>query len=345
MSELVTIVGYSFDSVIEAVVQSTNGKKVKYLSTGEPGEPLDRFGDMVSGRYADMISILLPEVDFQAIRNPRHIYIPYDAVKLTNNSNGVFQLPFNKNSFTPTEYDEIAAGFASAEIQACYQNKSATPSKLVTAIKNKMPKAFSDTFAKALSTTRWRGIQLSHLTMFGYEYEYSFEHLNEDNFSEIYCIPKISYAEMCKRLFEKFNIECTSVTAEEVKKLITKRNTDGEVIIMDNRVDYYMNYVCGRFDRVSMSVEKVKMPHQFARCTDGLYYTPLSNDFWGIIVRGEDAFKCTSAKVNTLKLISATSEIPLTRNNVKLYDQYSKMIKLYGNKSIDLSQRIETLVK
>lgn len=342
MSETVNIVGYSFDSILEAVVQSTRGKRVKYWRTAAMAEPLDTFHDMITARYADMLEILLPGIEFTEVRNPRHIYIPYETVRVDNRSNGIFQMPFSKNTFSEADHRGISDAFKCAPIQDCYSNKSATPSKLITAMKNNMPQGFVDTFTKALNSTRWRGIQLSHLTMFGFEYEYSFEHIDED-YNETYCRPKESYAAICERLISTFGIDVVDVKPVDIKKMIKDRYMDGELIIMDNRVDYYMDYVCGKFDRVEMSVTEVKMPRNFALCSDGIYYTPFS-DFWGVIIEGDRAFTCSASKVASLNL-TGVSEIPLTRNNVKLHEQYRKMIKLYGNKRIDIGQRVETLVK
>lgn len=342
MSEMVTVIGYSFDAVIEAVCQASEGKQVKFLATAEIAEPLDRFGDMVSGGYAEMLSTLFPGIEFTEVLNPRNIYIPYEGCKLDNRTNGSFRLPFSKNSFSPGDWEEISLAFRSPEIQECYLNKSATPSKLVAALKGCMPKKFNDTFGKALSVTRWRGIKLSNLTMFGYEYEYKFDHLDED-YGEMYCRPNMSYNELARRLLERFDVSVGTATAKDVKRIITDRNYLGSVKIMDNRVDSYMGYMCGRFDRVAMDVEKVRMPRQFATFRDGIYYTPLS-DFWAVIIRGDEAYKCSSRLVAGLN-VDGVSEIPLTRNNVRVYDQYVNLIKLYGNKEIDLGQRIETLVK
>ena len=60
------------------------------------------------------------------------------------------------------------------------ENKTHAPSKLVTTLKNLMPQKFVDTFCKAMQSTRWRGIQLSHLAMYGFEYEFPLAELGND---------------------------------------------------------------------------------------------------------------------------------------------------------------------
>ena len=84
------IIGYSLDSVIEAVRRKINGETVHFLATAKLGEPLDTYRDMVSASTVEMLRILTPiDLEFEKYHNPRHLYIPYDKVKIKNTKNGV----------------------------------------------------------------------------------------------------------------------------------------------------------------------------------------------------------------------------------------------------------------
>lgn len=346
MNDVTHIIGYSVDAVIEAVRRRINGENIIFHSTGALGEPLDVFHDMVSSHTADMIVSMLPNVEFTEFHNPRHIYIPFDKVKITNTHNGVIQFPLNRNSFEDeSEWKAVCDGMNSAEIKECFDNKVNSPSKLLSVMKssNKLPAAFVDTFIKPMGITRWRGIQLSHITMHGFNYEYPLDHLNDD-YMETYCRPTITYNDLCNMFLDYYGIECNPIDAKTASKMIMDKSFTDPLVIMDNRIDAYMNYMGGRFDRVKMSIEQVKVPAQFEMMRDGIYYTPLS-EFWGLVLMNDEAYKISAKVVNTL-FDTFISEIPLTRTNVKLYNQYETFVKYYGaNKTLDIRQRVGTMIK
>ncbi|MCQ2123262.1 MAG: hypothetical protein MJZ25_03675 [Fibrobacter sp.] len=344
MSENITIIGYSVDAVVEAVRQKINGNDVTFRSSGVLGEPLDVFHDMVSGRTADMIETLLPVVEFTEYHNPRHMYIPYEKVKISNSSNGVIQFPMNKNTFEKeSEWEAVCNAFNGKEVSECFENKVNSPSKLLSVMKNAMPSEFVDTFIKPIGITRWRGIQLSHITMHGFTYECPFDHLGED-YSETYCRPNMTYNALCNLFLDTYDIPNSPIEPDEITSLIMNKDFTDNLVVMDNRIDAYMKYMGGRFDRVQMTSEQVKMPVQLAMAREGIYYTPYS-DFWGIVIVGNDAYKMSAKLVYTL-FDNFISEIPLTRTNVKMYSQYESLIKYYGaNKTLDIRQRVETMIK
>ena len=221
--------------------------------------------------------------------------------------------------------------------------QSKARSKLLSTMKDCLPANFVETFYKPLSVTRWSGVKLSNLTMYGYNYDYPFDLIDKD-YNETFYMPKISYESLCQLMLQAADIKVTPVTSKVCSKIITDKNFTDRLIVMDNRIDAYMNYVCGKLDRVRMRQEEVKMPIQFANARDGFYLTPLS-DFWGVIVLGDRAFKLEAVPVNTL-YDDFVSEIPLSRNNVKVHSQYLSMIQYYGgNKTLDIMQRARTMIK
>lgn len=347
--ENINIIGYSLDAVLEAIRISTdpaNGdKQVTLLATATLGSPLDSYDDLISDRYATVIQEMLGGmVEWTEYMNPRFYYVPFEKLKIANKNNGVMQYPFSKKSFADeNEWKEICDAFSSPAIKDIVANSTLSPSKLITALKNNMPAKFNDSFIKAIPVTRWRGMQLSSFTMHGFNYEFTFNHLFDEDYNEYYCKPNISYKQICEMLLERFGIKHHSITAKEASELILSRNNTDELIVMDNRVDQYMNYTAGRFDRVNIWSVPINVPTQLMYSGDGLYYTPMS-ECWGVTIFDGKATRLMS-KLTTTLFDSGISEIPSSKSNIKMYDQYANLITHYGNKKILLGQMIETLIK
>lgn len=346
MSNDTYIIGYSLDSVLEAVRRKINGENVRFLATAKLGEPLDTYRDMISAQTVETIEAISPiKLGFDKYHNPRHIYIPFDKVSLKNSKNGVITFPLNRHSFEDEEeWKEACDAFKQESIMKLYLDKGNTPSKLITAMKNGMPKKFVDTFGKALSMTRWRGINVSKLTMIGYSYEYSFSVLDKE-YTETFYKPKKNFEYICSALLDAMDIEVTPIDGKVCKKIILDKGFIDTLVVMDNRIDSYMDYICGMFDRVKMDVELVKIPSAISTSGDGIFYTPLVDDFWGVNVIGDEAYKISASHVSTI-YNDFISELPLTRTNAKMYNTYANMIKFYGsNKTLDINQRVVTMIK
>lgn len=345
MMDKVYIIGYTIDAMVEAVSQATQGKEVTFLATAGVGEQLDGYGDLVSGRSKDVLDTLLPGMlEYTRYDNPRFFWMPYDRVAIKNTQNGVIQYPLSRKSFCDdAEWKACADAFSDNKVQDVVNDKSAAPSKLVSALKAAMPQAFADTFCKAMQSTRWRGTQLSHLTMYGFEYEFPLGELGNESYNEYYYRPNHTFHEICAALSNVFAITVTPVDLNRAREYIVNRDVDGRVIIMDNRVDQLLDYVAGRFDRTRMWCVKEKVPPEIRYGRDGLYYTPL-NTCWAVSVFGGKCLKFMSEPVTTL-YDTFVSEIPSTRNNIRLHNQYCELVQRYGDKRLDLGQRVETLVK
>ena len=346
MSETTYIMGYSLDSVIEAVRRKINGEDVHFIATAKLGEPLDTFRDMVSGSTVAILENISPiSIKFNQYHNPRHLFIPYDKVKIKNTKNGVIAFPLNKNSFEDEdEWKAVCDIFKSERITKLHADKGNTPSKLITAMKNSMPKKFVDTFGKALSTTRWRGVNVSKLTMIGYSYEYSFDLLDVE-YRETFYKPTKSYERICEMMLDAAGVDVTRLPRKACSKIIMDKKFTDTLVVMDNRIDSYMDYICGMFDRIRMDVEPVKIPSAISTAGDGIFYTPLAEEFWGVNVIGKSAYKLSATPVSTL-YNDFVSELPLTRTNAKMYNTYANMIKFYGNnKTLDINQRVVTMIK
>jgi len=346
MRQQITIIGYSLDAILEAVRRSTTpGAEVTLLATSVLGDPLDTYGDCISSRYADVISELLGgSVTFEEYVNPRYLYLPFDGVKITNRRNGVIQFPLSKKSFDDAnEWAECVEGMKDPEINKCMADLSLPPTKIVTAMKAAMPSKFLDTFVKAMGITRWRGVQVSKMSMQGYKYEFPLEYIGKDDYNEYFCKPNISYRELCNRILKRFGIGCRRITLKEAGEIIKNNQYPGHTIIMDNRVDQFVDYVGGRFERQRFSVIKMKVPPELEFAGDGLFYTPLST-CWAVSVFNGKAKRFMSEVVETL-YDEGLTEIPSTKTNIKMYDTYMNLIRQFGDKELILSQRMETLIK
>lgn len=346
MRQQITIIGYSLDAILEAVRRSTApGAEVTLLATSVLGDPLDTYGDCISSRYADVISELLGgSVSFEEYVNPRYLYLPFDGVKIANRRNGVIQFPLSKKSFDDAnEWAECVEGMKDPEINRCMADLSLPPTKIVTAMKAAMPSKFLDTFVKAMGITRWRGVQVSKMSMQGYKYEFPLEYIGKDDYNEYFCKPNISYRELCNRILKRFGIGCRRITLQEAGEIIKNNQYPGHTIIMDNRVDQFVDYVGGRFERQRFSVIKMKVPPELEFAGDGLFYTPLST-CWAVSVFNGKAKRFMSEVVETL-YDEGLTEIPSTKTNIKMYDTYMNLIRQFGDKELILSQRMETLIK
>ena len=346
MRQQITIIGYSLDAILEAVRRSTApGAEVTLLATSVLGDPLDTYGDCISSRYADVISELLGgSVSFEEYTNPRYLYLPFDGVKIANRRNGVIQFPLSKKSFDDeNEWAECVEGMKDPEINKCMADLSLPPTKIVTAMKAAMPSKFLDTFVKAMGITRWRGVQVSKMSMQGYKYEFPLEYIGKEDYNEYFCKPSISYREICNRILKRFGIGCRRITLQEAGEIIKNNQYPGHTIIMDNRVDQFVDYVGGRFERQRFSVIKMKVPPELEFAGDGLFYTPLST-CWAVSVFNGKARRFMSEVVETL-YDEGLTEIPSTKANIKMYDTYVNLIRQFGDKELMLSQKMETLIK
>ena len=345
--QTITVIGYSLDAVLEAIRRATMpNNEVTVIATAPLGSPLDKYGDAISNRYAEMLSELLGgTVAFNEYLNPRYMYIPYSSVKIPSRKNGVIQFPLSSKSFDDeNEWKECVDAMKAKEIQNVLADLSLPPTKLIGAMKNAMPQKYVDTFIKAMGVTRWRGVQISRISMQGYKYEFPVEFLEKTDYNEYYSKPKkLSYREICRRLLKKFSIKLVQADLEQAKKVITNNKYPGTVVIMDNRVDQLMDYIGGRFERQKIYPVNMKVPPELEFAGDGLFYTPMST-CWAVSIFDGKAKRFMSEPVPTL-YDPEISEIPSTKSNIKLYDTYVNLAKQFGNKELLLGQRVETLIK
>lgn len=346
MNKKMTVLGYSIDAVLEAIHRATApDTEVTLLATAPLGSPLDLYGDMVSNRYAEMISELLGgTLSFEEYVNPRFIYLPFAGVKIANRHNGVIQFPLTKKSFDDeSEWKECADAIGSEEVKAIMGDLSLAPTKLISVLKSKMPAKFIDTFIKSMANTRWRGVQIARMSMQGYRYEYPLDFIGREDYMEYYAKPNMSFREICNRLLKKFHVATKQIDLVEAKRIVMDNKYPGDTIIMDNRVDQLVDYIGGRFERQKIRPVKMKVPPELEFAGNGLFYTPLST-CWAVTVFDGKAKRFMSNVVETL-YDGELTEIPSTKANIKLYDTYVNLVRQFGRKELMLGQRVETMIK
>jgi len=339
------VVGYTLDSVIEAHNQAQNVEnEVVFYNTGTLGEPLDKYNDFISYDDAKRLSVILPDLEFDEFHGCDYLYIPYEKLKFKNSHNGLITLPFNKLSFDDIEeWKAVRDGYLDEHVQAILKDMSNSPTRLITMFKQYLPKWFVDSIIRNVSNTRWADIPTSNVTLNGYLYEFNLNQIESEGINMWYK-PRISYNEICKRILKKDKIPVYAATKEDCVRFLTDRSIE-YVTFMDNRVDHYLGYRSGIFDRCVMSAVRCELPSIFANDFDnGIIRTP-TLAHWGICKYGNDVRKLYSKKLMSI-IDVPTSDIPMTKNNLRIYDAYSKLLPLFGNfKTLNLQQKITTLIK
>lgn len=340
-----SVVGYTLDAVIEAHNLAMNEEnKVIFYKTAPLGEPLDIYNDYISYDDARRLGFITHGLGYTECINNSYLYIPYELLKFKNSTNGVIQFPLNRNSFEDeNEWNEICKAYECDDIKGILANASNSPTRLITMYKNNMPKWFVDSIVRNLADTRWKGIPTSALTLNGYLYEFSLSDIQHECVNKWYK-PELSYANICELILHTDNIEIRDADKKTCFELITKRNIEN-VTFMDNRIDYYLDYRCGMFDRREMYYEKLdEVPSFMSDIELGFVRTP-TLDCWGINVYEHDIRKLYCRPIKSITNVPTTS-VPMTKNNIRTYDAYSKILPLYGkNKNLNIQQKIKTLIK
>lgn len=339
------VVGYTLDAVLEAHNLAMNEENdVEFYCTGELGEPLDKYNDFISYEDARRIGFILHGCGYEEISNAEWMYIPFDKLKFENSRNGLIQLPFNKNSFdNEEEWLAVLNGFNHQNVQDILHNVSNSPTRLITMFKQHLPKWFVDSIIRNVNDTRWKNVPTSSLTLNGYTYEFNLNKIGLDVHEKWYK-PELTFKHICERILKTDNITIKSADKKMCFEFITNRNIEN-VTFMDNRIDYYMDYRLGMFDRREMCYEIVDSYPEFLNEIYAGYVNTPTMDCWGYSKYNNEVRKLTCKEIKSIMDVPV-SHIPMTKNNLRMYDAYSKILPLYGkNKNLNLNQKIKTLIK
>lgn len=339
------VIGYTLDAVLTAHNLAMDpDNDVEFYCTGELGEPLDKYNDFISYDNAQRIDYITHGTPYEGFSNVEYMYIPYDKLKFKNSHNGLIQLPFNKMSFDDIdEWKAVVDGFNSTEVQNIMSDASNSPTRLITMYKQYLPKWFVDSIIRNVSPTRWADIPTSALTLIGFNYEFNLSKIDSSSIEQWYK-PTISFKNVCENILKTDNIPIYYADKSLCYNFLTDRNIPN-VTFMDNRVDYYLDYRFGMFDRCAMTYERIdKMPDGIDDIDNGVIKTP-TMEYWAISKYKDDVRKLYCTQIKKINDIPV-SDIPMTKNNLRIYDAYSKMLPLYGvGKTLNLQQKIKTLIK
>lgn len=196
---------------------------------------------------------------------------------------------------------------------------------------------------KYMGVNKWGGFRQSKFTREGMAKEINLSYLDDTTTGTIYS-PEKGYESLCTKILEHDNIKLKSITLDKLKEFIIQRHKNYEIILMDNRVDYLCNYTFGNFDRVQFEVEHIVDPNmeEFIDISNGIVITPTKEYFCTSNDEG-DIIKINARKIDELNY-TKQSNISPTSYNTKLTNEYTKMIKLYSGKHLDLNKKIVTTI-
>lgn len=337
------IIGYSLDSCMMARYRAEKyNQKVTYFQSGILGYPFDDIREYITYENVLEINALGVNVPFKRLTNSVYAFIPYNELKFVNNRNGLLSYPINKSSFdSAEEWEQVASCLQHIDE---FRDDLEKASNYINIYKNFFPKWLYDSLLRYMGVNKWGGIRQSKLTREGLAREIDLSCMDGNKSMTIYR-PEHGYQALCQSLLTHPNIHVTSVDISQVNKMILQRFKGVEFILADNRVDYICNYTHGNFDRVQFSGEHSRESNleEFFDISEGVVFTP-TKDYWCVSNEFGHVVKVRSSLVDSLNY-KKQSEIPMTNNNKKLYEEYQKMLSLYSGKILYLSSQLTTIVK
>lgn len=347
MMRHIVVIGYSVDAFVKAAeLASQDGASVEIMVNGEPGAPLDDLSDLVSAEDSVLLGRLAGDLSFTSYFNPEAMYIPYGSLQFRTNQNGLMGWPVSEHDIADAgKWSELCA--AAKEIPSGDAFVPGDPpSKLLTAYRGCLPKWFFDSVVKPMSVTRWKGVPVADLTMQGFSQECRLDGIEKGYVRKNaeWMRPSASYKDICGMIAGNAGVRVSSTDARDIAGYIRDcPRIKDECIIMDNRIDQYLDYMCGVFDREIERAEPAEPIRELA-FADGYFARTPTMDCWAVAAIGGISRRYTSERPDTLG-DGPVSVLPLTRNNIKVYSDYADQVRLYGGKTLDLCQKIRTLVK
>lgn len=335
------VIGYSLDSVLLARELAAKGKKVTFLQTGKLGYPLDKIKDYIS--YEDVLRIkaMHINVQFKKLVNSTFAFIPYEQVKFVNNRNGLISWPLNRSSIdSAEEWEQMEACIATV---GEFRDKLDSATNYINIYKNFFPKWLYDTIIKHIGINKWGGFRQSKFSREGLAREINLSCLDDKSTGVMYA-PVNGYQDLCNVALQHENITISSIRLSSVRKFLSKRFPDADVVLMDNRVDEIFGYLYGAFDRVKWVVEESEEQNleEFIDVGSGIVFTP-TKDYWCI---SNDHGYITKIKTELVDGMNSgtISQICVTSANKKMYNEYKKLVKLHSGKILTLMPMTQTVI-
>lgn len=339
---LTYIIGYSIDACLYARSLANKDMNVSFVVTGPLGYPYDYIGDYITEADVEKINKYLPQpIQVQPLVNSRYVFLPYDELKMINSKNGLISYPLNKLSFeSPEELDEVVDCAKGIEI---FMDKMENSSNYINMYKSFFPKWLYDSIIKYMGVNKWGGLRQSKLTRKALLKELDLSFISGFGTGVVYK-PTITYEEICRELLNSPKIKVENGVLNDMPKIIKSRFNNADVIFMDNRIDSFIGYHHGSFDRIDVVSETTSEQglEEFIDVDDGIVLTP-KKPYW-----------CTTNKLGVIQKISSslieltTDKKPTvlcpTINNVKMISDYDDLLKLYSGKKLNLNKYISSVM-
>lgn len=335
------VIGYSLDAVLLARELAVKGKKVTFLQTGKLGYPLDEIKDYIS--YEDVLRIksMHINVPFNKMVNSTFTFIPYEDVKFVNNRNGLISWPLNRSSIdSAEEWEQMETCIATV---GEFRDKLDKATNYINIYKNYFPKWLYDTIIKHVGINKWGGFRQSKFSLEGLAREINLSCLDDSSTGAVYS-PVNGYKDLCNTALEHENITVSSIRLSAIRKFLSKRFPDSDVVLMDNRVDKIFGYLYGAFDRVKWNVEETEEQNleEFIDVGNGIVLTP-TKDYWCISNDHGHITKIRTELIDDMNT-ETISQICFTSTNKKIYNEYKKLVKLHSGKILTLVPMTQTVI-
>lgn len=342
MSKRIYIIGYTLDSCLFARDLANRDYSIVYLQSGSLGYPYDDVGEYLPVSDMERIeSILGATVECDTHVNARYAFMPYDSLKFINSKNGLVSYPINKVSFeSASELDDVLECVNGIDV---FLEKIEKSTNYMNMYKSFFPKWLYDSLMKYIGVNKWGGIRQSKLTRRALLKELDLTMINGFG-TGVIRRPVNGYKALCDALLDHQNITKDSIKISELGSLIRKRFTNGEVYVMDNRIDAAIGYHHGMFDRVEYSVEVTSEQgmEEVLDVDNGIVLTP-TKPYWCVSNKMGVILKISSNLINEPNKTTQSVLCP-TNTNAKMVNDYESLLNLYSGKKLNLKQYVKSII-
>lgn len=325
------IVGYSLEACVIARKMAMLGNKVSFVVSGKLGYPCDDINDFLGESGMKKISEMGIDVETEKISNGFYVHIPYDNLRMVNDSNGLIPYPLNRSSFeSAEEWEQIQSRIREFGEFSDKINESAN---YINIYKKFLPKWLFESIVKYVGTNKWK-LKQSQFTKDSLMREVNLSQLSKKNSGVIYR-PLGGFGKLCKSILEHENITLYRQKMHQIKEMFRTRYRNKLVVFIDNRVDYICDYSMGKFDRVDLQIENVtdeekeQMP-EYSFIDKAAILTPQA-EYWSTISANGKTIKVYSTEVMEIGDYRQNLITP-SQTNLKVLNEYTKLFKRYPNK-------------
>lgn len=339
----VVVVGYTLDAcyIARTLANNPSCKSVTFINTGILGYPLDTMKDFLTEASVLKLQDAGVKCDFTKYHNARFMYIPHKNLAIQNNTNGLFQYPLNKASFSnDAEYANLINGIGDMEVFMDEYKETTKPHVLYS---SKIGKYIIRGIFDRIPNNKFNGIKISKMTSRSYKKEFPMDFIGDVGTGNIY-YPSTSYNDICMELLNHPKIRIRTGDISKIKDTVSLRIKNTTVYMCDNRVDIVCNYMYGMFDRIRHYVSNTKNVYDSMEpnCVrDGVILTPMDQS-WGASCHGDERVNIYTVGCNPGDAM-LSDLVPVFRNQ-QMLAKYKNLFTLYADKVLMIGSKIETIL-